>query len=499
MNNRKRNFLLYLFAVIIPTLAGSIFLFMDSVNENDLERIQDAKWIGSIHQRSWDQFISETVTTLEMLSLTAGSADTPSEKLEQLLQKANQMDPRYGGIYLLDPSGLVLTGSNQLLANSDLSAKKYFKEVLVTKDIVISNTPETLTNGQTVVGIGKPVLNEDGDIISIIVAHMRVDYVQNIMRLLTPDARLSVLNSKRKTIMDINMNGDSSFSSQNSITIPIDRLPWSVKVEFPPRDMLKIIMDAFREILVLTIIIHILFLFIKYLRLKKKATKEKKENELQKLELVGSLAASTAHEIRNPLTGIKGLIQLLSEKYTNTHDRYYFSVINDEINRINEIVSEFLILGKPTAQKMDAMDLRSVIKELEPLILSEANLHNVTFESIISDEPVIVDCTKDQMKQVILNLTKNAFESMQDGGKLTIKLNKIQSRCQLKITDTGSGIPEDNIEKIFHPFYTSKEMGTGLGLVVCRRIVHSFGGEIFITSEEKKGTHVDVFLPIKNR
>ncbi|UQX56427.1 ATP-binding protein [Cytobacillus pseudoceanisediminis] len=213
---------------------------------------------------------------------------------------------------------------------------------------------------------------------------------------------------------------------------------------------------------------------------------------------MGTLAASTAHEIRNPLTGIKGLIQLLSEKYTNTHDQYYFSVINDEISRINEIVSEFLILGKPAAQKMETLDLRNIIKELEPLIFSEANLHNVTFESAISDEPVMVECTKDQMKQVILNLTKNAFESMEGGGKLTIKLNKMHSKCQLKIADTGSGISEDEIEKIFHPFYTSKETGTGLGLVVCRRILHSFGGEIFITSKETKGTHVDIFLPIKN-
>ncbi|MCM3090306.1 MULTISPECIES: PAS domain-containing sensor histidine kinase [unclassified Cytobacillus] len=498
MNNRNRNFLLYLFAVIIPTLAGSIFFFMDSVKQNDMERLEEAKWIGSIHQRSWDQFISETVTTLEMLSLTAGSADKPTDKLEPLLQKANQMDPRYGGIYLLNPSGMVLTGSNQFLANSNLSDKKYLKEVLLTKDIVISNTSETLSNGQTVVGIAKPVVNDNGDVIAIIVAHMRVDYVQNIMRLLTPDARLCILNSKRQTIMDINMNGDSSFSSQNSITIPIDRLPWSVKVEFPPRDMLKIIKDAFRAILGLAILLHIVFLFIKYLRLKKQTEKEKKENEVQKLELVGTLAASTAHEIRNPLTGIKGLIQLLSEKYTNAQDQYYFSVINDEIRRINEIVSEFLILGKPTALKTEAMDLRGIVKELEPLILSEANLHNVNFESVLPDEPVMVDCTKDQMKQVILNLMKNAFESMESGGKLTIKLTKLQSRCQLKIADTGSGIPENELEKIFHPFYTSKEMGTGLGLVVCRRIIHSFGGEIFITSEESKGTHVDIFLPVKN-
>lgn len=277
MNSRKRNLLLYLIAVIIPTLAGSIFFFMDSINQNDEERLEEAKWIGSIHQRSWDQFISETVTTLEMLSLTAGSADTPSDKLEPLLQKANRLDPRYGGIYLLDPTGKVLTGSNQFLANSDLSNKKYLKEVSRTKDIVISNSPETLTNGQTVVGIGKPVFNDNGDVISIIVAHMRVDYVQNIMRLLTPEARLSVLNSERETIMDINMNGDSSFSSHNSISIPIDRLPWSVKVELPPRDMLAIAKDAFRAILVIMIISHILFLFIKYLRLKKQNEEEKRK------------------------------------------------------------------------------------------------------------------------------------------------------------------------------------------------------------------------------
>jgi two-component system, sporulation sensor kinase D len=208
------------------------------------------------------------------------------------------------------------------------------------------------------------------------------------------------------------------------------------------------------------------------------------------------LAASTAHEIRNPLTGIKGLIQLLSEKYTNAQDQYYFSVINDEISRINEIVSEFLILGKPTAQKTETLDLRNIIKDLVPLIISEANLHNVHFQSSLPDEPVMVNCTKDQMKQVILNITKNAFESMENGGELTIKLNRLPTKCQLKIIDTGSGIPDSEIVKIFNPFYTSKDTGTGLGLVVCRRILQSSGGEIFITSKENKGTQVDIFLPL---
>ncbi|WP_026584753.1 PAS domain-containing sensor histidine kinase [Bacillus sp. J33] len=498
MKSRFGNVLLYVFIVIIPAMIGSFFFLMNAVEHNEESRINEAKWIGSIHQRSWDQFISETVTALEMLSLTAGTVNTDPKELEPLLQQAMQMDPRYGGIYLLDNTGKVLTGSNQFLTDSDLSDKEYIKEASRTKDIIISNNQETLTNGQTVIGIGKPVANEDGELLFIIAAHMRVDYVQNIMRLLTPDAKLSVLNSEGKSIMDINMDGDSTFSDNNSISIPIDRLPWSVKVELPERDLFEIIKDAAQYILVMLIITHILFLLIKYLNLKKQAQNEKKENELQKLELVGTLAASTAHEIRNPLTGIRGLIQLLSEKYTNKQDQYYFSVINDEISRINEIVSEFLILGKPTAQKTETLDLRNIILELEPLIISEANLNNVHFHIFLPDVPVKADCTKDQIKQVILNITKNAFESMENGGELTIKLSRLPTKAQLKITDTGYGIPESEIEKIFNPFYTSKDAGTGLGLVVCRRILQSFGGEIFITSKENKGTQVDIFLPLQN-
>ncbi|GLB60422.1 ATP-binding protein [Cytobacillus sp. NCCP-133] len=496
MNIRYRNVFLYVLIVIIPTVFGSFFFLLNAVEHSDEDRLDEARWTGSIHQRSWDQLISETVTTLEMLSMTAGTFNTDPKNLESLLQQALQLDPRYGGIYLLDRTGKVLSGSNQFFTDSDHLDKEYIKEVYRTKDIVISNTPDTLSNGQTVIGIGKPVLNEEGELLSIIAAHMRVDYVQNIMRLLTPDAKLSVLNFEGKPIMDINMDGDSSFSDQNSISIPIDRLPWTIKVELPKRKVLDIIQDAAQYILFLIIISHILFLLIKYWNLKKQTENEKKENELQKLELVGTLAASTAHEIRNPLTGIRGLVQLLSEKYTNTHDQYYFSVINNEISRINEIVSEFLILGKPTAQKKETIDLRNIIKELEPLIISEANLHNVRFLTFLPDKPAEADCNKDQIKQVLLNITKNAFESMHNGGDLTIKLSRLPSKAQIKIIDTGSGIPEGEIEKIFTPFYTSKDTGTGLGLVVCRRILQSFGGEIFITSKEDQGTQVDIFLPI---
>lgn len=111
-------------------------------------------------------------------------------------------------------------------------------------------------------------------------------------------------------------------------------------------------------------------------------------------------------------------------KNTKTKKTSIFSVINKEIKRINEIVSEFLILGKPAAQILEVLDLRNIFIELNPLILSEANLYNVKYYCLLPPEPVLVKCTNDQIKQVVLNLTKNAFESMPDGGILKVELKK---------------------------------------------------------------------------
>jgi two-component system, sporulation sensor kinase D len=221
------------------------------------------------------------------------------------------------------------------------------------------------------------------------------------------------------------------------------------------------------------------------------------QNETQKLELVGTLAASTAHEIRNPLTGIKGLFQLLSEKYKDPKDQFYFSIVNKEIDRINEIVNEFLILGKPTIQKMEEIHLDQVINDLNPLIFSESNLFNVHYSYKINSEKIIVLATMDQLKQVILNITKNALESMSVGGQLIINLDKKDEEAILSIRDNGNGISEEDLKKIFTPFFTSKENGTGLGLVVCKRIIESFNGTIEIKSKINKGTEVIITLPLQ--
>lgn len=239
-----------------------------------------------------------------------------------------------------------------------------------------------------------------------------------------------------------------------------------------------------------------MFLLAKYLLLKRRTRIELSQIKAQKLELLSSLAASTAHEIRNPLTGIRGFIQLLKKKHQSEDDMFYFSIIENEIKRINQIVTEFLVLGKPTAVQDTVNSLSDIINEILPIIHSEANLHraDVSLE-FIPDEEIYIRGSKDQIKQVILNLAKNAFESMKNGGSLDIAAIQEKNQAILRMTDNGEGIPKELIDEIFQPFVSHKKNGTGLGLVVCNRIVELHGGKIDITSEINKGTTVTVTLP----
>jgi two-component system, sporulation sensor kinase D len=131
------------------------------------------------------------------------------------------------------------------------------------------------------------------------------------------------------------------------------------------------------------------------------------------------------------------------------------------------------------------------------LIYSEANLHHVHYVNQLYPEPLFVTCTKDHIKQVVLNLTKNAVESMEPGGILTITTSKLMDQCKIVITDTGSGIPEELLDKIFQPFFTMKKSGTGLGLVICQRILKMYNGTIHIKSKVNKGTNVEILLPLQ--
>ncbi|MCG3087432.1 ATP-binding protein [Sporosarcina cyprini] len=206
------------------------------------------------------------------------------------------------------------------------------------------------------------------------------------------------------------------------------------------------------------------------------------------LSAVGQLAASIAHEIRNPMTTLKGFTQLLSATATEESLRY-ISVIEDEIKRMESILSEMLVLSKPVNRKKTTFSLDHLIQDmvsvLEPKALLE-NIHIVQNRNLCSTPFVYGDI--DKLKQVILNLCKNAFEAMTAGGTLTISSDEEDGQLILSIGDTGKGMSLQQVNQVFMPFFSSKAGGTGLGLPFVLKTVEEHGGTISVESEVGTGT-----------
>ncbi|CAG9608577.1 PAS domain-containing sensor histidine kinase [Pseudoneobacillus rhizosphaerae] len=224
------------------------------------------------------------------------------------------------------------------------------------------------------------------------------------------------------------------------------------------------------------------------------------ENRLKKsdtLNVVGELAAGIAHEIRNPMTALKGFIQLLQGEMQESQ-AMYFQVILSELNRIDSIINEFLILAKPQAVKYSKVDVTTIMKETVDLLTAQAVLYNVQFETYFDQFLSIICCEPNQLKKVFVNLIKNAIEVMPTGGKIVIRIeSKDDKNICISIQDEGVGIPTGKLKKLGEPFYTTKERGTGLGLMVSYKIIEEHKGFIKVESVEGVGTTFHIYLPVQ--
>lgn len=216
----------------------------------------------------------------------------------------------------------------------------------------------------------------------------------------------------------------------------------------------------------------------------------------EKLSVVGQLAAGVAHEIRNPLTALKGFTQLLHQNADE--NRKYFEIMLTELERINYIVGEFMVLSKPhNQQQLQDHDIHVILMSIIPILESQAILHNV----IIRVDPVQdlprVKCDANQIKQVLINLMKNAIEAMPDGGTVTVRFENdlLSGELVMYIEDQGEGMPPELLERLGEPFLTTKEKGTGLGLMVCFKIIQAHGGSLSFGSTPGQGTSVKLVLP----
>jgi len=229
--------------------------------------------------------------------------------------------------------------------------------------------------------------------------------------------------------------------------------------------------------------------------------------ERDRLAAIGEMSAGLAHEIRNPLAAIKGAIQYLDPSKLAGEDREFLEIVVDEVNRLNGVVSQFLDYSRPLKPALAPSDINEVISRTLKLLQS-AVPDGIQLVTALAQEPLRVHCDAEQLRQVFINLAQNGFQAMPGGGTLTVTTTMVRDemafwregarrpdQVEVRFRDTGPGISEEERERIFVPFYTTKEKGTGLGLAICLRLVRAHLGTLVVRSPPGGGAEFIVGLP----
>jgi two-component system, sporulation sensor kinase E len=234
-------------------------------------------------------------------------------------------------------------------------------------------------------------------------------------------------------------------------------------------------------------------------------SREARLRRAESLASLTTLAAGVAHEIKNPLGSMGIHLQLIRRKTGGRECvdaidlEPHLAVIAEEVDRLNRIVVDFLFAVKPMDARLEDADLNAVVRDLIAFVRPEMDQAGVTLESDLADDLPALMLDVRFIKQALLNLLKNAVAAMSGGGRLRLETQRRGDEVQMRVIDTGSGIPAEIMDKIFEPYFTTKPFGTGLGLTIVFKIVKEHFGDIAVTSREGEGTTFTITLPVPQK
>lgn len=218
--------------------------------------------------------------------------------------------------------------------------------------------------------------------------------------------------------------------------------------------------------------------------------------QAERLKTTGQLAAAVAHEIRNPITVVKGFLQFYqSDNTVPEHVKKHYPLMMEELQIAETVINDFLTLAKPAEEISVTVEVKAALHSVYDLLSSYALMNNIQF-SVVIDEEYTVKCSLMEFKQLFVNLIKNAIEATPSGGSIEITAKRKGNKLAIYVKDNGDGMTKEEVKALGTPFYTLKSKGTGLGLMICYNIMEKYHGSILFNSEKGKGTKVGVTFPI---
>lgn len=246
-----------------------------------------------------------------------------------------------------------------------------------------------------------------------------------------------------------------------------------------------------------TLIIWITLILTIYL-IENRLEQNRIKKELMKAEkfnIVSQLAASVAHEIRNPMTTVRGFMQLLQRETLTNKQKGFIDISIQELDHAQDVINQYLSLAKPQTEEYEVFSLTDTLNESVDVMSTYAVMNSIQINRNIEND-LMIKGIKIEVKQVLLNLLKNAIEAVKENGEITAAANVHKDgRIMIVIQDNGAGMPPEQLKVLGRPYYSTKEKGTGLGLTVCYQIVKRMKGEIQVESEQGEGTTFRIFLP----
>lgn len=215
----------------------------------------------------------------------------------------------------------------------------------------------------------------------------------------------------------------------------------------------------------------------------------------EKLNVISQLAASVAHEVRNPMTSARGFLQLIhNDENLKSMQKYYIEIALNELDHAQSIINDYLSLAKPNTEEMTEINISDEVKKTIALMTSYSHIQNITIEANIQDSSFIRG-NRNEIKQVLVNIIKNGIEAMNTGGTLKVNTFEKNDLVAIEIIDNGKGMTKGQLKKLGTLFYTTKEKGTGVGLTISFQLIHAMNGKIKVDSEVGKGTIFTIEFP----